>query len=123
MSVLFAALARAAQLCMVHRNAKDLASMAWAFATALQSDRQVFVVLAEASRRCMGDFNAQNLANTVWAFATTDLSDALLFAASARKAEKAIRRYKTLSKAKLFIQCASKPFLYPMWKYHESAGC
>ena len=55
---------------------QDLANTAWAFATASQSDAQLFAALARAAERRLGDFNVQELANTAWAFATASQSDA-----------------------------------------------
>ena len=49
-------------------NVQDLANTAWAFATANQSEAQLFAVLARAAEQRLGDFNVQNLANTAWAF-------------------------------------------------------
>ena len=51
-------------------NAQDLANIAWAFATACQSDALLFAALARAAERRADEFNGQNLANTAWAFAT-----------------------------------------------------
>ena len=51
-------------------NAQELANTAWAFATAGQSDGQLFTGLAKAAETRMGDFNVQALTNTAWAFAT-----------------------------------------------------
>ena len=42
---------------------QDLANTAWAFATASQSDAQLFAVLARAAALRLGDFNVQDLAN------------------------------------------------------------
>ena len=51
-------------------DAQSLANTAWAFATAGQSDGQLFMVLARAAGWLVGDFNVQELSNTAWAFAT-----------------------------------------------------
>ena len=67
-------------------NAQDLANTAWAFATAGQSDAQLFTALAREAEWHVRDFKAQNLANTAWAFATVGKSDAQLFTALAREA-------------------------------------
>ena len=61
--------------------------MAWAFATANQSDAQLFAALARTAERRLSDFKVQELANTAWAFVTANQSDAQLFAALARTAE------------------------------------
>ena len=57
-------------------NAQSLANTAWAFATAGQSDAQLFVALAMAVEQCVSDFDMQALANTAWALATASQSDA-----------------------------------------------
>ena len=67
-------------------NAQELANTAWAFATAEQSDAELFTVLARAAELRMKDFKAQELANIAWAFETAALSDGRLF----RKAPSAI---------------------------------
>ena len=59
---------------------------AWAFATAISSDAQVFAALARAAELRLSDFNVQALANTAWAFAMAAQSDAELFRALARAA-------------------------------------
>ena len=46
---------------------QDLANVAWAFATANQSDAQLFAALGRTAERRLGDFNVQHLANTAWA--------------------------------------------------------
>ena len=88
---LFAALARAAELCLGDFKVQDLASTAWAFATvatASQSDYELFAALARAAELWLGDFNVQDFVNTAWAFAMASQSDAQLFAALARAAER-----------------------------------
>ena len=69
---------------------QGLASTAWAFATAGQSDTQLFAVLGRATgwHNIICDFNAQNLTNTAWAFATVDLMDMVMFDMLARAAER-----------------------------------
>ena len=57
---------------------QNLANVAWAFATADQSDASLFTALATAAERRMSDFNSQELANAAWAFATSSQSDVLL---------------------------------------------
>ena len=45
---------------------QDLANAAWAFATASQSDAQLFAALARAAERCMNEFDtvkAETIAN------------------------------------------------------------
>ena len=51
-------------------NAQDLANTAWAFATAGQSEAQLFSALAMSAEQRLGDFNARVLANTAWVLAT-----------------------------------------------------
>ena len=63
-------MARAAELRLDDFKVQDLANTAWAFATANQSDAQLFAALAGAVQLRLGDFNVQHLANTAWAFAT-----------------------------------------------------
>ena len=63
-------MARAAELRLGDCNVLDLAITVWAFATASQSDAQLFAVLARAAALRLGDFNVQDLANAAWAFAT-----------------------------------------------------
>ena len=57
-------LPRAAELRLGDFNVQELANTAWAFATASQSEAQLFAVLARAAERHLGDFNVQHLANT-----------------------------------------------------------
>ena len=66
---------------------QTLANTAWAFATAGQSDGQLFMVLARAAGWRVGDFNVQELSNTAWAFATAGQLDVQLFTTLARAAE------------------------------------
>ena len=73
---LFAALTRAAELCLGDFNEQQLANTAWAFATASQQDAQLFAALAKAAELFSGDFKTQELANTAWAFATASQQDA-----------------------------------------------
>ena len=63
-------LARAAERRLGDFNVQNVANTAWAFATASQSDAQLFAVLARAALWCLGDFNALQFTNTAWAFAT-----------------------------------------------------
>ena len=65
--MLFQSLARAAERRLGEFNGQELANTAWAFATASESDAQVFAALARAAERRLGDFNVQELANTAWA--------------------------------------------------------
>ena len=58
------ALARAAERCVGDFSPQGLANTAWAFATATQSDAQLFGTLASVAERSVGDFNVQELANT-----------------------------------------------------------
>ena len=58
---------------------QEFANAAWAFATASQSDVQLFAVLARTAEWRLGDFKVQALANTAWAFATAGQKDALVF--------------------------------------------
>ena len=58
---------------------QELATMAWAFATAGQSYGPLFAALAGAARRRSGDFNPQELTNTAWAFAKARLHSPGLF--------------------------------------------
>ena len=75
-SQLFTTLARAAAERRVGDfKTQNLANTVWAFATAGQSDVQLFKTLAWVAERHVGDFNAQGLANTAWAFATAGQSD------------------------------------------------
>ena len=57
-------------------NMQGPTNTAWAFATAVQSDVQLFAALAKAVEQRVSDFNMQDLANTAWAFATAGRSDA-----------------------------------------------
>ena len=57
-------------------NTQELANTAWAFATAGQSDAQLFAALARAVEQRVSDVNMQELANTAWAFATAGQLDA-----------------------------------------------
>ena len=61
--------------------------MAWAFATAGQSNFLMFTVLASVAEEHLDKVKAQQFANLAWAFAKADGLDALLFAAFARMAE------------------------------------
>ena len=54
-------------------KAQVFANTAWAFATAAQSESQLFTALARVAERYMGDFSEQNLANTKWAFTNAGL--------------------------------------------------
>ena len=76
---------------------QDLAKTAWAFATASQSDVQLFAALARAAEQRVSDFNMQDLANTAWAFATVSQSDAQLLAALARAAERCMNESDTVN--------------------------
>ena len=58
------ALARAAERRLGDFNVQELANTVWAFATANQSEAQLFAALARAAERRQGDFNVQELANT-----------------------------------------------------------
>ena len=69
-------MARVAERRVGDFNAQNLANTAWAFATAGQSDAQLFMVFARMAEQRMGDFNTQGLANTAWAFATAGQPDA-----------------------------------------------
>ena len=78
-------------------HARDLASIAWAFAKiamAGQKDASMFAALAAAAQRRMGDFSPQSLANTAWAFATACQNDASLFTALTRAAERCMGDFK-----------------------------
>ena len=81
LNVLFTVLARAAERRMCEFTAQGLASTAWAFATASQSDTSLFKALARAAEWRMCEFIAQKLANTAWAFATASQPDTSLFLA------------------------------------------
>ena len=59
-------MARAAEQHLGDFNVQELTNAAWAFATAGQSDEQLFTTLARAAEQRMIDFNAQVLANTTW---------------------------------------------------------
>ena len=74
-------------------NSQNLANTAWAFATAGQSDVQLFVALARMAAQCTSDFNAQELANTAWAFATLGQFDELLFVALGRAAVEHVNEF------------------------------
>ena len=50
--------------CLSDFKVQDLASTAWAFATAGQTDALLFAMLARAVQLRLGDFNVQDLANT-----------------------------------------------------------
>ena len=77
-------MARAVQLRLGHFKVQELANTAWAFATANQSDAQLFAALARAAELYLGDFNVQDLANTAWAHAMASQSDAQVFTSLAR---------------------------------------
>ena len=64
LSTIFAPLAIAAEWCMDDFNPRNLAKLAWAFATSVQSDEQFFVALKRAVGRHMGKFSAQSLAKS-----------------------------------------------------------
>ena len=64
LGALFQALARAAELHVGDFKAQELANIAWAFATACQSDAPLFAALARAAEQRVGDFKTQGLANT-----------------------------------------------------------
>ena len=70
LSLLFAALTRAAEQRVSEFNAQELANTAWAFATVGQSDTKLVATLARAAEWRVRKFNTQELANTAWAFAT-----------------------------------------------------
>merc|ERR1711937_731257 len=69
-------------------NVQDLVATARAFATAGESDVQLFGALARAAQWFAADFNTCELANTVRAFAMAGQSDAHLFSALAEVAER-----------------------------------
>ena len=60
---LFTTLARSAECRLGEFNPQDLASTAWAFATAGQSEEKLFAALARATELQLSDFNPQDLAN------------------------------------------------------------
>ena len=70
---------RAAELRLGDLKVQYLANTAWAFATASQSDAQLFAALANMAELRPSNFNMQSLANTAWGFATASQSDAELF--------------------------------------------
>ena len=70
---------------------QEIANTAWAFATASQSDAQLFAVLARAAEQRSVDFSMQELANTAWAFALASQLHAQLFAVLARTAALRLR--------------------------------
>ena len=61
--MLFAALAREAERCLIEFNEQGLANTAWAFATVNQSDERLFTALAEAAEQRVSEFKAQGLTN------------------------------------------------------------
>ena len=71
-------------------KSQELANTAWVFATAVQSDAQLFAALARTVEQRVSDFNTQELTNTAWAFATAVQSHAQLFAALARAVEQRV---------------------------------
>ena len=73
-------MARAAERRLGDFNVQELASTAWAFATAGQSDVQLFTALARAAERRQGDFNVQELVNTAWAQALANIAWAFAMA-------------------------------------------
>lgn len=60
------------QLVMVRCSefrARDLANVAWAFATLGEVDNALLLTVAAEATRKIDEFNEQNLSNTIWAFA------------------------------------------------------
>ena len=58
---------------------QNLADIAWAFATAGQSDAQLFTALARAAQQRMGAFNAQELGNIALVIPIVSESRVLMF--------------------------------------------
>jgi hypothetical protein len=68
-------------------QARDIATLAYAFAKAAVPARGLFAAIAVPAEQRLGAFNAQDLANTAWAFATAGVRAHGLFAALAVHAE------------------------------------
>ena len=64
LSMLFAALAKAAERRLIDFKPQELANTAWAFATASRRDEKLFASSALAAERRLGEFNAPDVANT-----------------------------------------------------------
>ena len=85
-SLLFAALAIAAERRLSEFKTQELANTAWAFATVNRPDEKLFTALARAAVQRVSGFKLQELANMAWAFATVKRPDEKLFTVLARAA-------------------------------------
>lgn len=65
-------------------SVQELASTAWAYATASRPDEQLFAVLAMVAEQRLDEFHVQALANTAWAFAKVGRLDLPLWTAMGR---------------------------------------
>lgn len=62
---MFGLLAATGAYCVRDFRTQELANVAWAFATASESDVLLFAALAAATEISISTFNVQDLANTV----------------------------------------------------------
>ena len=66
----------------------SIANVAFAFATVVESDVQLFTALARVAKQRVDDFLAQEASKTVWAFAKAVQMNAKLFTSMASVAER-----------------------------------